>query len=101
MASQSVNEHCYVIKFYTLLKNSGRFACRLRGLLFIKRHMLFQNELIALRKEEKQSKMSSIHADNSIDFHVCWLIMATMFCHIQGVILNHFVPLKKNVTGYY
>ena len=71
MALQSVNEHRYVIKFYTLLKNSRKFACRLRGLLFIKRHMLFQNELIALKKEEKQPKMLSIHADNSIDIHVC------------------------------
>ena len=72
MASQSVNEHGYVIKFYTFLKNSGRFACRLRGLLLIIRHMLFRNELIALRKEEKQPKLAIIHADNSIDFHVCW-----------------------------
>ena len=27
--------------------------------------------------------------------------MTIIFCNIQGVILNHFVPLKTTVTGHY
>ena len=28
-------------------------------------------------------------------------VMAIIFCDIQGIILNHFVPPKTTVTGYY